>query len=36
VERLAAQEEAGIDMHTVQVEADDPREAAKILTRLVG
>jgi F420-dependent oxidoreductase-like protein len=36
VARLAAQEEAGIDMHTVQVEADDPREAAKILTRLVG
>jgi F420-dependent oxidoreductase-like protein len=36
LERLTAQAEAGIDMHTVRVEADDPRESAKILERLVG
>ncbi len=36
LERLTAQAEAGIDMHAVRVEADDPRESAKILERLVG
>jgi F420-dependent oxidoreductase-like protein len=35
LERLAAQEEAGIDMHTVQVEANSPQEATTILERLV-
>ena len=36
LDRLDAQAEAGIDMHGVRVEADDPKEAAKILERLVG
>jgi alkanesulfonate monooxygenase SsuD/methylene tetrahydromethanopterin reductase-like flavin-dependent oxidoreductase (luciferase family) len=36
LERLAAQEEAGIDMHTVHVDATAPGEATQILTRLVG
>ncbi|HSF33705.1 MAG TPA: LLM class flavin-dependent oxidoreductase [Candidatus Tectomicrobia bacterium] len=36
MERLEAQAAAGIDMHTVRVEADDPRETVKILQRLVG
>jgi F420-dependent oxidoreductase-like protein len=36
VERLEAQAAAGIDMHTVRVEANDPRETVKILQRLVG
>jgi F420-dependent oxidoreductase-like protein len=36
VQRLEAQAAAGIDMHTVRVEADDPQETAKILHRLVG
>jgi F420-dependent oxidoreductase-like protein len=36
LDRLDAQTEAGIDMHTVCVEADDPKEAATILQRLVG
>jgi F420-dependent oxidoreductase-like protein len=36
LERLEAQAEAGIDMHTVRVEADDPKEMQKILQRLVG
>ena len=34
IDRLAAQAEAGIDMHTVQVDAP-PDEAARILERLV-
>jgi F420-dependent oxidoreductase-like protein len=36
LERLEAQTAAGIDMHTVRVEADDPRETMRILKRLVG
>lgn len=36
VERLVAQEEAGIDLHSVNVHADDPREAEQLLARLVG
>ncbi len=36
LERLAAQEEAGIDMHSVQVDTDDPEEALVILERLIG
>jgi alkanesulfonate monooxygenase SsuD/methylene tetrahydromethanopterin reductase-like flavin-dependent oxidoreductase (luciferase family) len=36
VERLEAQAAAGIDMHTVRVEANDSRETVKILQRLVG
>jgi len=36
VERLAAQAEAGIDLHTVNVDMDHPREAVKALTHLVG
>jgi F420-dependent oxidoreductase-like protein len=36
LERLAAQDEAGIDMHTIRVEVDGAREAAKILEQLVG
>ncbi len=36
VERLAAQAEAGIDLHTVHVELEDPREAGKALAQLVG
>jgi F420-dependent oxidoreductase-like protein len=36
VDRLEAQAAAGIDMHTVRVEADDPKEMVKILKRLVG
>lgn len=36
VERLVAQEEAGIDLHSVNVHADDPQEAEKLLARLVG
>lgn len=36
LERLAAQEEAGIDMHAVQVDADDPKEFVKVLERLRG
>jgi F420-dependent oxidoreductase-like protein len=36
MERLEAQTAAGIDMHTVRVEADDPQETVKILRRLVG
>ena len=35
LDRLAAQAEAGIDMHTVQVDAP-PEEAARILQGLVG
>ncbi len=34
--RLAAQEEAGVDMHTVRVDTTDVHEARRILTRLVG
>jgi F420-dependent oxidoreductase-like protein len=36
IERLEAQEAAGIDMHTVRVEASDSRETVQILQRLVG
>lgn len=36
VERLEAQREAGIDLHTVNVTLDDPAEAARALARLVG
>jgi alkanesulfonate monooxygenase SsuD/methylene tetrahydromethanopterin reductase-like flavin-dependent oxidoreductase (luciferase family) len=36
LERLSAQAEAGIDMHTIRVEGDDPQETARILERLVG
>jgi F420-dependent oxidoreductase-like protein len=36
LDRLDAQAEAGIDMHTVRVEVDDPHETTKILQRLVG
>jgi alkanesulfonate monooxygenase SsuD/methylene tetrahydromethanopterin reductase-like flavin-dependent oxidoreductase (luciferase family) len=36
LERLEAQAAAGIDMHTVRVEVDDPQETVKILRRLVG
>jgi alkanesulfonate monooxygenase SsuD/methylene tetrahydromethanopterin reductase-like flavin-dependent oxidoreductase (luciferase family) len=36
VDRLQAQAAAGVDMHTVRVEADDPKEMVKILERLVG
>jgi F420-dependent oxidoreductase-like protein len=36
LERLEAQAAAGIDMHTVRVEGDAPRETVKILQRLVG
>jgi F420-dependent oxidoreductase-like protein len=35
VERLEAQGEAGIDMHTVRVEADDPQATIKTLERLI-
>jgi F420-dependent oxidoreductase-like protein len=36
MQRLEAQAAAGIDMHTVRVEADDPKEMVKMLERLVG
>jgi F420-dependent oxidoreductase-like protein len=36
VDRLEAQAAAGIDMHTVRVVDDDPKEVVKILQRLVG
>jgi len=36
LERLAAQEEAGIDLHSVHVDAADPRDATRILERLIG
>jgi alkanesulfonate monooxygenase SsuD/methylene tetrahydromethanopterin reductase-like flavin-dependent oxidoreductase (luciferase family) len=36
VERLEAQAEAGIDLHTVNVAMDDPQEAARSLAKLVG
>jgi alkanesulfonate monooxygenase SsuD/methylene tetrahydromethanopterin reductase-like flavin-dependent oxidoreductase (luciferase family) len=36
VERLEAQAEAGIDLHTVNVALDDPHEAARSLAKLVG
>ena len=36
IERLEAQAAAGIDMHTVRVEADDSKEMMQILQRLVG
>jgi len=36
LERLDAQAEAGIDMHTVRVDTDDPQELQKIFRRLVG
>lgn len=36
IERLEAQREAGIDLHTVNVTLENPSEAARTLTRLVG
>ena len=36
VERLEAQAEAGIDLHTVNVAMDDPQEPARSLAKLVG
>ena len=36
IERLEAQAAAGIDMHTVRVEAHDSQEMVQILRRLVG
>ncbi|MBM3222446.1 MAG: LLM class flavin-dependent oxidoreductase [Candidatus Tectomicrobia bacterium] len=36
VERLQAQAEAGIDLHTVNVAMEDPQEAAHSLAKLVG
>jgi len=36
MDRLEAQAAGGIDMHTVRVEADDPKETVRILERLVG
>jgi F420-dependent oxidoreductase-like protein len=36
IERLEAQAAAGIDMHTVRVEASDSRDLVQILQRLVG
>jgi F420-dependent oxidoreductase-like protein len=35
-ERLEAQAAAGIDMHTVRVDAADPKDTVKVLERLVG
>ncbi len=36
VERLEAQAEAGIDLHSVNVAMDDPHEATRSLAKLVG
>jgi F420-dependent oxidoreductase-like protein len=36
VERLQAQAAAGIDMHSVRIETEDPQETMKIVQRLVG
>jgi F420-dependent oxidoreductase-like protein len=36
IERLEAQATAGIDMHSVRVETNDPRDMVKILQRLAG
>src|SRR6266581_5030441 len=36
VERLAAQAEAGIDLHSVNVDMEDTHEAARSLAKLVG
>jgi F420-dependent oxidoreductase-like protein len=36
LDRLAAQADAGIDMHSVRVDAGDAREAGKIYEKLVG
>jgi len=36
VERLAAQAEAGIDLHSVHVDMEDTHEAARSLAKLVG
>ncbi|MGH8058891.1 MAG: LLM class flavin-dependent oxidoreductase [Candidatus Entotheonellia bacterium] len=36
LERLAAQSEAGIDMHSVDIETDEPQEFSQTLARLVG
>jgi F420-dependent oxidoreductase-like protein len=36
VDRLVAQQEAGIDMHSVHVHADEPKTVRTILERLVG
>jgi hypothetical protein len=35
-ERLAAQEEAGINMHNIQVKASDAKTAGKLYAKLVG
>lgn len=36
LERLQAQEESGVDIHTVRVDAQDNREYEQVLSRLVG
>jgi hypothetical protein len=36
VERLEAQAEAGVDLHTVNVALDNPQEMARSLAKLVG
>ncbi|MGQ4808203.1 putative coenzyme F420-dependent oxidoreductase [Candidatus Entotheonellaceae bacterium PAL068K] len=36
LERLAAQEEAGIDLHSVRVDATEPGEAVQIFEQLLG
>src|SRR5215510_15121044 len=36
IDRLQAQEEGGVDIHTVQVDAKDNREYEQALTKLVG
>jgi hypothetical protein len=35
-ERLAAQEAAGIDLHSIDVQAETPKEAQRIYERLVA
>jgi len=36
VERLQAQAKAGVDLHTVNVDMDDPHEAARNVAKLVN
>jgi F420-dependent oxidoreductase-like protein len=36
IERIEAQAAAGIDMHSIRVDVDDPQETVKILKSLVG
>jgi hypothetical protein len=36
IERLHAQEESGVDLHAVHVDAQDNREYEQALTKLVG